>query len=137
MAENTISQRKLLGIAGLGWMFDALDVGVPSSIIAALQSDWGLTPEQMGWIGSVNSIGMAVGALLFGLWSDSSAGRIIYYDLIIVFCCEWFFSIDNILFAFLILRFFIGTGLGGEFLSLQRLFLKLYSKRTWTSCCFT
>ena len=48
VTENTISQRKLLGIAGLGWMFDALDVGMLSFIIAALKADWGLTPEQMG-----------------------------------------------------------------------------------------
>ncbi len=65
-----ISQKKLLSIAGLGWMFDAMDVGMLSFIIAALKIDWDLTPQQMGWIGSVNSIGMAIGALLFGIWAD-------------------------------------------------------------------
>jgi MFS transporter, putative metabolite:H+ symporter len=68
--QQMVSNRKLLAIAGLGWLFDAMDVGMLSFIIAALQKDWNLTVEQMGWIGSVNSIGMAVGALMFGLLAD-------------------------------------------------------------------
>ncbi|MED3732097.1 MFS transporter, partial [Geobacillus stearothermophilus] len=67
MNQTAISQRKLLGIAGLGWLFDAMDVGMLSFLMAALQKDWNLTAGQVGWIGSVNSIGMAVGALVFGL----------------------------------------------------------------------
>ncbi len=63
-------QRKLLGVAGLGWLFDAMDVGILSFIIAALHVEWNLSPEEMKWIGSVNSIGMAAGAFLFGLLAD-------------------------------------------------------------------
>ena len=115
MAENTISQRKLLGIAGLGWMFDALDVGMLSFIIAALKADWGLTPEQMGWIGSVNSIGMAVGALLFGLWADRVGRKKIFIITLVLFSvASGISALTTTLFAFLVLRFFIGMGLGGE-----------------------
>ncbi|MFP3423012.1 MFS transporter, partial [Bacillus sp. SIMBA_161] len=41
--KNTkpISQRKLLGVAGLGWLFDAMDVGILAFVIAALHEDWG------------------------------------------------------------------------------------------------
>ena len=31
---------KLLGVAGLAWLFDAMDVGILSFVIAALQEDW-------------------------------------------------------------------------------------------------
>ena len=65
-----ISRNKLLGLAGTGWMFDAMDVGILSFVIAALAVEWQLTPSEMGWIGSVNSIGMAVGALAFGMLAD-------------------------------------------------------------------
>ena len=58
-----ISRNKLLGVAGVGWMFDAMDVGILSFVIAALAVDWGLNSSQMGWIGSVNSIGMATSLL--------------------------------------------------------------------------
>ena len=67
---STISRNKLLWVAGLGWLFDAMDVGILSFVIAALHEDWGLTSSQMGWIGSVNSIGMAVGAFVFGIYAD-------------------------------------------------------------------
>lgn len=35
MNQPMISQRKLLGIAGLGWLFDAMDVGMLSFLMAA------------------------------------------------------------------------------------------------------
>jgi len=115
MAEKTISKRKLLGIAGLGWMFDAMDVGILSFIIAALKVDWGLSPQQMGWIGSVNSIGMAVGALLFGLWADRIGRKNIFIITLLLFSlASGISAFTTTLFAFLVLRFFVGMGLGGE-----------------------
>lgn len=115
VTENTISKRKLLGIAGLGWMFDALDVGMLSFIIAALKVDWGLTPEQLGWIGSVNSIGMAVGAFFFGLWADTIGRKKIFIITLLLFSiASGISAFTTTLFAFLVLRFFIGMGLGGE-----------------------
>ena len=115
MTEKQISQKKLLGIAGLGWMFDAMDVGMLSFIIAALKVDWDLGPEQMGWIGSVNSIGMAVGALLFGLWADRVGRKRIFIITLLIFSlASGFSALTTTLGAFLILRFFVGMGLGGE-----------------------
>ena len=68
-----VSKNRLLVTSGLGWMFDAMDVGLLSFILAALKLDWGLTAGQMGWLGAVNSIGMAVGAVMFGMMADASA----------------------------------------------------------------
>lgn len=115
IANKPISQKKLLGVAGLGWMFDAMDVGMLSFIIAALSKDWGLTPHQMGWIGSVNSIGMAVGALLFGLWADRIGRKNVFIITLLMFSLAGGISAFTTTFAlFLILRFFVGMGLGGE-----------------------
>ncbi|MBS4189365.1 MFS transporter [Bacillus sp. FJAT-49705] len=96
-------------------MFDAMDVGMLSFIIAALKTDWGLTPEQMGWIGSINSIGMAVGALLFGLWADRIGRKNIFIITLLMFSlASGFSALTTTYTAFLILRFFVGMGLGGE-----------------------
>ena len=110
-----LSTNKLLLIAGTGWLFDAMDVGLLSFILAALKQDWGLTPSQLGWIGSVNSIGMAVGAFLFGIYADKKGRKSAFLFTLLMF------SIASGLSAFawglgslLILRFFIGMGLGGE-----------------------
>jgi MFS transporter, putative metabolite:H+ symporter len=115
MSQQTISQRKLLGVAGLGWMFDAMDVGMLSFIIAALQKDWNLSVKQMGWIGSVNSIGMAVGALLFGLLADRIGRKNVFIITLLLFSIgSGLSALTTTLTAFLILRFLIGMGLGGE-----------------------
>lgn len=115
MAERTISQKKLLGVAGLGWMFDAMDVGMLSFIIAALKVEWNLTPEEMGWIGSVNSIGMAVGAFVFGIYADRIGRKNIFIITLLMFSlASGLSALTTSLAAFLLLRFFVGMGLGGE-----------------------
>lgn len=110
-----LSRNKLLGVAGVGWMFDAMDVGILSFVIAALAVDWGLTSSQMGWIGSVNSIGMAVGALLFGVLADKVGRKQIFmWTLILFSVASGLSAFTTTLVTFLIFRFFVGMGLGGE-----------------------
>lgn len=113
--QNDISNRKLLGIAGVGWMFDAMDVGMLSFIIAALKVDWNLTEKQMGLIGSINSIGMAVGALFFGLTADRMGRKNVFILTLLLFSLgSGASAFATSLSIFLVLRFLIGMGLGGE-----------------------
>ncbi|MGG5740904.1 MULTISPECIES: MFS transporter [Bacillus] len=110
-----ISKRKLLGIAGLGWLFDAMDVGMLSFVIVALQKDWGLSTQEMGWIGSINSIGMAVGALVFGVLSDKIGRKSVFIITLLLFSIgSGLTALTTTLTMFLVLRFLIGMGLGGE-----------------------
>ncbi|MCM3612252.1 MFS transporter [Planococcus sp. MERTA32b] len=115
--KNTapISRNRLLWVAGLGWLFDAMDVGILSFIIAALQQDWNLTTDQMGWIGSINSIGMAVGAFVFGIYADRVGRKKIFIITLLLFSlASGISAFTTTLAAFMILRFFVGMGLGGE-----------------------
>ncbi|MEW4234332.1 MFS transporter [Bacillus thuringiensis] len=110
-----ISKRKLLGIAGLGWLFDAMDVGMLSFVMVALQKDWGLSTQEMGWIGSINSIGMAVGALIFGILSDKIGRKSVFIITVLLFSIgSGLTALTTTLAMFLVLRFLIGMGLGGE-----------------------
>ncbi len=110
-----LSRNKLLGVAGVGWMFDAMDVGILSFVIAAISVDWGLNSTQMGWIGSVNSIGMAVGALLFGVLADKVGRKQIFmWTLVLFSVASGLSAFAATLTVFLVLRFLIGMGLGGE-----------------------
>ncbi|WP_301108607.1 MFS transporter [Sporosarcina sp.] len=96
-------------------MFDAMDVGILSFVIAALAVEWNLTSSEMGWIGSVNSIGMAVGAFGFGLLADRIGRRQVFMMTLVIFSvASGLSALTTALWAFLILRFLVGAGLGGE-----------------------
>ncbi len=42
----TRAHGKLLGISGLGWALDAMDVGLISFVMAALIKEWQLSPTE-------------------------------------------------------------------------------------------
>lgn len=109
------STRKLLFVAGLGWLFDAMDVGIMAFIVAVLAKEWALTPEQVGMVGSVNSIGMAIGALIAGLLADRMGRKpILIFTLLLFSVASGLSAMTTTFTVFIILRFFIGIGLGGE-----------------------
>lgn len=113
--NQAISRNKLLGVAGVGWLFDAMDVGILSFVITALAVDWDLTKSQMGWIGSINSIGMAVGALAFGIFADKVGRKQVFmWTLVLFSVASGISAFTTTLIAFMVLRFLVGMGLGGE-----------------------
>lgn len=110
-----MSKKKLLTIAGLGWLFDAMDVGLLSFVLAALTTDWHLSATTIAWIGSVNSIGMALGAVLFGILADKWGRRFIFiFTLLLFSIASGLTALSYGLTSLLILRFLVGMGLGGE-----------------------
>ena len=107
--------RSLLFVTGLAWLFDAMDVGMLSFVIAALKTDWNLNEIQLGWIGSVSSIGMAFGAIFFGILADRIGRKDVLIMTLLVFSVGTGLSaLTTGYLAFIILRFFVGAGLGGE-----------------------
>ena len=54
----------LLWVIGLGWMFDAMDTGLISFILAKMAEDWAMSPAEKGWVVSIGFVGMAIGAVL-------------------------------------------------------------------------
>lgn len=112
---NIIPNQKLLLIAGTGWLFDAMDVGLLSFILVALKIDWQLSAEEVGLIASVNSIGMAVGAFVFGIYADKKGRKSAFMITLLLFSiASGLSAIAWGLSSFLFLRFLIGMGLGGE-----------------------
>lgn len=113
--EQPISRNRLLTIAGIGWTFDAMDVGILSFVIAALAADWNLSATEMGWIGSVNSIGMVFGAFIFGILADKIGRKNVFILTLVLFSvASGLSAFTTTLAAFLVLRFIVGAGLGGE-----------------------
>lgn len=108
-------KRKMMISAGISWMFDAMDVGIVSFVAASLKVAWDLSSEQIGFLASANSIGMAVGAAAAGVLADRYGRKNILLLTLIIFSIASGLSAFATSFAILcILRFVTGVGLGGE-----------------------
>ncbi|MFD1888141.1 MFS transporter [Paenibacillus wenxiniae] len=108
-------QRKLLFSAGFSWMFDAMEVGMISFIAAALAKSWELSPQQIGYLTSINSVGMAVGAIAAGYLADRYGRKsILLWTLLIFSIASGLSALATGFGVLLLLRFIAGFGLGGE-----------------------
>src|SRR5262249_50317972 len=62
--------RRLLFLSGMGWMFDAMDILLLGSVLAAISRQWGLSPGTTALISSANLLGMFFGAAASGWLAD-------------------------------------------------------------------
>jgi putative MFS transporter len=107
--------RKVIFLVGIGWLFDAMDQGMVSGVIASIGTDWALDPTRLGLLSSSGLLGMIVGAALSGIAADRWGRRTVIVFTLAVF------SVSSALCGLaanyemlLICRFFTGFGLGGE-----------------------
>jgi len=106
---------KMLAVTGLGWLFDSMDTGLIAFVLPVLAKEWGLTTGQMGWIGSIGLIGMALGAVLAGTFADRIGRKQVFTITVLLYSlstgmCALASSYEMLLFF----RFLVGFGLGGE-----------------------
>jgi len=105
----------ILFLVGIGWMFDAMDQGMVSGVIAAIGSDWELSKYELSWLTSSGIMGMIVGAALSGAISDRIGRRaVILYTLLIYSIGSFLCGISTEYWMLLVFRFLTGFGLGGE-----------------------
>jgi putative MFS transporter len=107
--------KKVLLLTGIGWMFDAMDQGMVSGVMAAIGKEWALDPSQIGLLGSVGMLGMALGAGLSGMAADKWGRRAVIMWTLVIYGISSALSGFAVNFTMLlILRFCTGFGLGGE-----------------------
>lgn len=106
---------RLLFVSGVGWMFDAMDVGLLSFVLPALNRDLQLTGTLPGLIPAFTFLGMFAGAALAGNLSDRYGRKAVFQWTLILY------AIGTGLSAFawdlpslLLFRLIAGLGLGGE-----------------------
>ncbi|UOR00614.1 MFS transporter [Leucobacter allii] len=106
---------RLLTGSGVGWALDAMDVGLISFIIAALTQQWGLDKGESGLIASIGFAGMAIGASLGGLLADRFGRRQVFAITLLVYgLATGASALAGGVAVLLVLRFFVGLGLGAE-----------------------
>ena len=108
-----VSSKKLLTASGLGMLFDSLDVGLLSFVIAALMLDWHISPTSAGLLGSITLIGMAVGSAIAGLIADRVGRKRTFILTLVIYSLASGISALATGIGFLILmRLITGLGLG-------------------------
>ncbi|MFD1880514.1 MFS transporter [Paracoccus pacificus] len=107
-------QRKLLGIFGLVWAADAMQVIAVGFSAASIAASFGLTVPQALQTGTLFFLGMFIGATLFGRLADRYGRRRV---LILTVACDAIFGLLSVFapsFGVLLgLRFLTGVAVGG------------------------
>ncbi|WP_206922027.1 MFS transporter [Alicyclobacillus suci] len=110
-----VSAARILTSSGFGLLFDSFDVGLLSYVLVSLAKEWHLSTTVTGFIGSVSSIGMAVGSAFAGSLADKFGRRSIFlFTLLIYSIATGLSAFAAGVGLFILLRFFVGLGLGGE-----------------------
>ena len=106
---------RLLGVSGIGWMFDSMDVGIISFVVATLAKEWKLAPDQVAWMLSIGLLGMLVGAATSGTLADRFGRKTVFQTTLLIFSfATGFCAIAWSYLSLVAARFLVGFGLGGE-----------------------
>lgn len=112
---STPTLRKILFVTGIAWLFDAMDQGMVSGVMAAIGSDWALSTGQLGMLGSAGMLGMALGAALSGMAADKFGRRTVITWTLVIFGVGSGLAGFSVNYPMLLtMRFITGFGLGGE-----------------------
>ncbi|WP_057887764.1 MFS transporter [Companilactobacillus mindensis] len=102
-------------VIGTAWLFDAADVALLSFIMSLLKKEMTLTDGQIGLVSSITTVGMMIGAVLFGYLADKFGKKnIIIITLLLFSVSNLFLALTTDVNQFLLVRFITGIGLGGE-----------------------
>jgi putative MFS transporter len=108
-------QRKMALIICLSWLFVDTDLGTWNYLMSPIMESFNITQVQAGLLGSVSFVGMLVGALFAGFFSDKFGRKVILQFAMIIWgiggiLCALSWSYESLG----IFRFFLGFGLGAE-----------------------
>ncbi len=106
---------RLLIVSGLGWMFDAMDILIVSSVVAAVAKEWNLDVNASQWINSANVAGLFFGALGAGWLADRIGRKSVFQITLLIYSIfNGLSAIATGALVLMLIRFIAGLGLGGE-----------------------
>jgi putative MFS transporter len=115
--DNTPLNRALkfiIGVAAAGFLFDSFDITIVGYALPKIRQEFGLSPTQVGLVGSAALAGMGVGSWCWGWVADRWGRRVVFAATVLMF--SLFTGVAGLAtsLGFLIgARFLTGLGLGG------------------------
>ncbi len=105
---------KLMILCGISWAADAMEVLIISFVLPAAGKEWGMTPAQMGILGTAIFLGMLLGAFVWGRLSDIWGRKIGFVATVAISGVFGLLSAFSPSFTWLVvLRALTGFGVGG------------------------
>src|SRR5580693_731958 len=107
--------RKLMVIGFIGILFDATDFATFGGALPSIAKEFGLNPQQAGFLATVGLAGAFVGALFWGTISDYIGRKTAFQATIVIFAA--FTGLTAVCWNAMtmgIARFIANFGLGGE-----------------------
>jgi MFS family permease len=113
-SEADTDARRALAAGMFGWMLDAFDVMLFALVLPAVSADLGLTKAEGGLLGSVMLIAAAAGGVISGRIADRfGRTRALMLSVALYSVFTFLCGFANTLAQFVILRIFLGFGMGG------------------------
>jgi MFS family permease len=114
----------------LGWMLDAFETNIIGSVLGQVTKLWQLSPTQSTSLVSAWVLGMFVGAIVFGYYSDQLGRKKLF-----IFTLVWYAAF-SVITAFswnypslLIFRFLAALGVGGEYSAVTAAMVEFIPKK--------
>lgn len=73
-------------ISGIGWAINGLNTTIISFVFPLVVTEWGLTPQEVGMIGSGQFVGMMIGAATAGGLSDRYGRKTVFQATLALLC---------------------------------------------------
>jgi len=116
--QSSLSSRRALLAACLGWMLDSFDVMLYALVLAYLMKDLEMSKGTAGLLGSLTLIASALGGIVFGVVADrfgrtkALRASILIYSVFTAAC-----GLSRTVLHLAIFRICLGLGMGGEWAS--------------------
>jgi putative MFS transporter len=104
----------IIAVAAAGFLFDSFDITIVGYALPKIRQEFGLSPTEVGFVGSAALAGMGVGSWCWGWVADKWGRRVVFAATVLMFSV--FTGVAGLAtsLGFLIgARFLTGLGLGG------------------------
>jgi MFS transporter, putative metabolite:H+ symporter len=109
-------QNKIFLIIATAWLFDSIDLGSLTFLLASITAEFGLSGGQAGLLASASFAGMFVGASTAGMLADRFGRKVVFqYSMVVWGTASLLCAVSWNWESLLVFRFLLGLGMGAEF----------------------
>src|SRR6201996_3906668 len=113
-ARVTGALRLIIAVAAAGFLFDSFDITIVAYALPKIREEFGLSPQQVGLVGSSALAGMGLGSWFWGWVADRWGRRVVFAATVLMFSVCTGIAGMSMSLGFLVgARFLTGLGLGG------------------------